>query len=263
MTGYRIIPYHLFSFGIHALLFALVFTFSDIEFFNSDKVPAISKKMRVIGKAIKVDVVAMPKLTIQELKNMNPAPGKILKVEKVKKAPKGGDENTVFKKKVKKTSFADMLKGLSKRNIKKSKTKKVKRKKKVTGTSGNGGIRGKNLKKILALGNQISEGNSYTGGAGVNSGDLFDTYATSVSEVIRQNWKLPGYLLGKDLKCRIQVFISSRGKLLKFKVIESSGNTDYDQRALVAIKKVGSFPIPEKEIAARIAAGDIALAFPL
>lgn len=265
MRGYKAIPYHLVSFGIHAFLFAVIFTFSGMELFSEPKEKTISKKMRVIGKAIKVDVVAMPKMTIQELKKMAPAPGDLAPKVKEKTPPKGGDENTVFKKETKKKSFADMLKGLSQRKV--SKAKKVKQKKRKAPVaqrdSGAGGFKGKNLKKILALGNRISEGNSYTGGAGTNSGDLFDTYATQISEAVRMRWKLPGYLLNKELSCRVQIYISSRGKLLKYKVIESSGNKDYDGRAIAAIQRVNSYPIPQKEIAARVAAGDIALAFPL
>jgi len=263
MKGQRVMPYHLVSFGIHVSLFAVIFIFAGMEFFSESSEKTISKKMRVIGKAIKVDVIEMPRLTIQELKRMAPAPGDIQKTIKKKAAPKGGDENTVFKKEVKKKSFADMLKGLSKRNVTKKKVAKKRRAKPVATNSGAGGFKGKNLKKILAMGNKLSEGNSYTGGSGTNSGDLFDTYAMKISEAVRGKWKLPGYLLGKDLSCRVQVYISSRGKLLKFKILESSGNKDYDQRAIAALKRVGSYPIPQKEIAARVAAGDIALAFPL
>ncbi|EQC50684.1 energy transducer TonB [Bacteriovorax sp. DB6_IX] len=263
MRGYRAVPYHLFSLGIHALLFALVFTFTGTELLSGPKEKAISKKMRVIGKAIKVDVVAMPKMTIQELKKMAPAPGKLDKAPAKKVTSKGGDENTVFKKENKKKSFADMLKELSQRKVKKAKAQPQKKAQKTAQDSGAGGFKGKNLSKILALGNKLSEGNSYTGGAGSNSGDIFDTYATEVSETVRQWWKLPGYLMNKNLSCRVQIYISSRGKLLKYRVIESSGNKDYDDRAVRALQRVGSFPIPQKEIAARVAAGDIALAFPL
>ena len=92
---------------------------------SADKPPKPSKNIRVVGKAIRVDVVSMPKFTLQELKQVVEAKGDGENVvEKKAKEVKGGDENTIFKKEVKKKSFADILKGLSKRNTKKSKQPK-------------------------------------------------------------------------------------------------------------------------------------------
>ncbi|EQC45534.1 TolA C-terminal domain protein [Bacteriovorax sp. Seq25_V] len=247
---------------MHALLFALFFLFSKNSFFSSSH-DVDKSKIRVVGKAIRVDVVAMPKMTIQELKKYDEAPGDInIKPPEPKKVENtGGDENTVFKKEVKKASFADMLKDLSSRETTKSKAKPVARKNEEQ--AGAGGISGDKLKKIMSLGNRISEGSALYGNGGENSGDELDKYALSITDLVRRNWSLPGFLSNKDLSCQIQVFISKTGKLIKTNIIKSSGNTDYDQRALNAILKVGNFPAPSEVIANQISTGQIALGFPL
>ncbi len=262
MVYYRKIPYHLVSFGVHALFFALFFFFSKNSIF-SNSTDVDESKIRIVGKAIRVDVVSMPKMTIQELKKYDEAPGdiNIKPVVKEKVEPQGGDENTVFKKEVKKASFADMLKDLSNRDTSKSKVRPAA--KKDSEKAGAGGINGDKLKKILSLGNKISEGSALYGSGGENSGDELDKYALSITDLVRKNWSLPGFLSNKDLSCQIQVFISKTGSLIKTNIIKSSGNTDYDQRALNAILKVGNFPAPANVIANQISTGQIALGFPL
>jgi colicin import membrane protein len=255
--------YHLLSLVLHAVLFGIggLLTYKIQE--DMDQT-SIAKKMRVVGKSIKVDIVAMPRMTIQELQNAEPAAGKVepVKVEKVKDT--GGDENTVFEKKVKKPSFSDMLKKFSKRNVKKAKVKKFAKKKVDDSQQGAGGIKGKSLKKILALGNRISEGSALTGsGSGENTNDTFDKYAIKVMESVKENWRLPGYLANKDLSCHVQVFIGRNGRLLNTKVVKSSGNSDYDQRAIASVKKTTTFPYPDETIQTRVGTGEIVLAFPL
>lgn len=260
------LKYNSLSLIIHVLIALPLFFVSKNMVSNPQDTKEISKKLRVVGKAIRVDVVAMPQMTIQELKNVKEAAGDGVKPIVKKEAPKGGDENTVFKKEIKKPSFSDMLKNLSQRQVEKNKEKikkKVVKKKGKAGPDRGRSFSDGQLKKVIALGNRISEGSSLYGGSGENSGDIFDRYAVSLMETVRKHWRLPGYLAKKDLKCKIQIFIGKNGEVLKHRVIESSGNPDYDDRALKSINAVGRFDAPAKEIASRIAAGEIALAFPL
>ncbi len=257
--------YHSFSFLIHFIVFALFYVYTRVFDPSFSPTDVDKSKLRIVGKAIKVDVVAMPRFTIKELQTMdNAAPGKSDNTPKAKSKAenKGGDENTVFKKSVKKPSLSERLKQLSQRNVKKEKIRKrvKKTKKKQTG---NDGISGTRLKKILALGNQLSQGEALTGDNVGNSGDLFDQYAILITDLVRSKWTLPAYLADKDLRCTIQVFISKTGKLIRTNKITSSGNSDYDEYALSAIMKVGKFPAPDKNIATRVLSGEIALAFPL
>ncbi len=255
----RMLPYHSVSFTIHLMIVIMAYLYSSLVVDNSKTKVDLSKS-RIVGKSIRVDVVAMPKLTIQELKQMSDAaPGTRSNQPQIKEATSGGDENTVFNKESKEKSFAEKLKELSQRKTKTAK-KLVKKKEAETG---NNGIRGQRLKKILAMGNKISSGESIYGDHGGNSGDLFDLYAIKVTDLVRQNWRLPAYLADKGFRCTIQLFISQSGKLLNAKVISSSASSDYDDFALSAIKKVGAFPKPDNKIARRVVSGEIALGFPL
>ena len=256
----RVMPYHTISFIIHALIVVLAYLYSSLVMESDTPNVVDTSKTRIVGKAIRVDMVAMPKLTIQELKQMNDAaPGTPEPKPVIKEAAKGGDENTVFQKEGKVESFADRLKALSKRKTKNAKVVKKKKKAEV----GNEGISGTRLKKILALGNKISTGESLVGLGNGNSGDLFDQYAIQITDFVRSKWRLPAYLGDKDLRCTIQVFISASGKLLNTKIIKTSGNSDYDNFALGAIKAVGFFPKPDTAISRRVVSGEIALGFPL
>lgn len=258
------LTYQGISFAVHIIVFALVYLLS-----LAPKLLGITtdtSKIRIVGKAIRVDVVAMPSMTIQELKNYEEPAGEevpeIAVKPQEKKEELGGDEKVVFEKQVEKPNFADMMKNLSSRDVKKEKNKispKVESSKK----SGAGGISADHAKKILALGNQLAQGTSLYGQSGANANDLFDKYALGVMEKVRGLWTLPGYLAGKDFRCQVQVFISSEGKLIKAVLINSSSNNDYDERAIAAIKRVVQFELPDSAIAARVSAGQIALAFPL
>lgn len=253
------------SFAIHTLLFGLFyFVGAQTNLFSSDRTD--TSNIRIVGKAIRVDVVAMPSMTIQELKNYEEPAGEETQTPapalEEKKVETGGDENTVFEKEKPQTNFADLMKNLSQRDVKKEKNQPVKK----TGPqkkSGVGGISSENAKKILAMGNQLAQGSALYGASGSNANDVFDRYALAVMEKVRSNWTLPGFLAGKDFRCQVQVFISAEGKLIKTVLLTSSNNSDYDERAIAAIKKIVQFEVPDSSIAQRVAAGQIALAFPL
>ena len=59
-----------------------------------------------------------------------------------------------------------------------------------------------------------------------------------------------------------RIYLNSNGKLEKAEIFESSGNQEYDRRAIQAVM-TSTFPKPEKEIAQKVVAGDILLGFPL
>lgn len=256
--------YQAISFSAHALVFAIFYLFSLSTNLLSPKTD--TNNIRIVGKAIRVDVVAMPTMTIQELKKYEEPAGEDVKepapVVEEKKVETGGDENTVFEKEVQKPSFADLMKNLSNRDVKKenSKPKKTVAEDKKSGA---GGISSDAAKKILALGNQLAQGSALYGAGGENANDVFDKYALGVMEKVKGLWTLPGYLSGKDFRCQVQVFISAEGKLIKAVLISSSNNSDYDERAVAAVKRVVQFEVPDDSIASRVAAGQIALAFPL
>lgn len=214
-------------------------------------------KMRVIGKAIKVDVVAMPKMTYQELKKLSPPPKNKVAKPKVETKDTGGSDKAILKKEKKTKSLADMLSKYATRDVKED-NKPRKKVKKIEEVEDNTDYSG-----VIAAGNKLSEGSSYTGTSSVQAQGAFDEYVLSVMEEVRKYWKLPAYLANLELSCHVQIFINAQGKLLDYKIIKSSGNKEYDNKAISSIRSVKKFPRPDKEITNRLVAGEIVLAFPI
>jgi len=119
------------------------------------------------------------------------------------------------------------------------------------------------MKQILLEGNKISAGESITGDKSEKATATFDRYLQKLPSVVRPYWKLPSYLMGQNFRCRVKIFISRSGDILKTEIFESSGNSEYDQRALSAIKSVKQFPVPDNEILSYVVSGRVVLGFPL
>ncbi len=115
----------------------------------------------------------------------------------------------------------------------------------------------------MIQGNKISEGVSLTGSGASASNGEFERYVDSLPNFIRPHWRLPSYLLGKELRCRIRVYISEDGRLLRAIIHESSGEEEYDNKAIEAVKSASPFPGLGKEYAKRGVDGEILLGFPL
>lgn len=229
------------SFVVLAIILNYLFSLNLFKFNDADY------KIEVIQSAVRVDVVGMPKLTVKELKEAvveAPAKGEEKATEVVKEeAPK--DESA---------SFSSFLSQYSKKNVDKPKGK----------TKGSeNAIDRKKLNNLVLEGNKVSQGTSLVGDSLKQEMTAYTTYVGNLPNLVRPNWKLPSYLMDKDLKCRVRVFISKTGAIIKTEIHESSGTSEFDQRALRAIKEVGSFPTPPNEIVSRLAAGDVILGFPL
>ena len=197
----------------------------------------------------------MPKYTIKELKTMAPPSVKKEKII-VKKRPKSLNKNPIkFKKNVKKKTRNDFLSMLS--SMGQLKKTKIKHKKNALDSH-----RG-DLKKLLLAGNKISEGRALYGQESDIDNSIFSSYIRILPDHVRPNWKLPSYLADKDFKCRVQVFLKGNGELQHLEIFESSGNLEYDKRAIEAVKKSSPFDHIPNEIIDRASKGDIILGFPL
>ena len=242
----------------------------------------LEKKARfaVIKTSIRVDIVAMPKLTKKELKSRSLAPPIRKKVKPVsevrpkvaKKIPVEIDpyDKVFFKEKKKskekkKRDFLSLLKSIGKRKIKDSskkirpRSKAIKRKKTK---DLNNKVR-KELKQLAIAGNILSKGTSIVGDEAAKDPELFEKYALEVRDIVKENWKLPSYLSNKGYKCKIRIFISKNGNLLKTEIYESSQVSDFNKKALGAIYESSPFPEVPESIQKRIIKGDLYLAFPL
>lgn len=241
--------------GVHVLFvgaFAALSLLLGLEFFSSEKYEDIE----LIQSAVRVDVVAMPKLTVQELKNMEPqAPAADTEDEAPKAADAQASSEVEFKTE-KKVELSSLLSSLSSRKVEKAKKRKDQKDKGPA-------LSAKELNSLVMEGNKVSKGQALVGDSlGAAQSDFAD-YVAAIPGHIRPFWKLPSYLLEKELKARIRVFISENGKIIKTQIYESSGVAEFDRRALEALNKAGILPVPEKSIRSRLAAGQVVLGFPL
>ncbi len=252
------------STAIHLFLFIIFYWFGQIqlpEFLMSTK----DINIKLAKASVRVDLVKMPTLTIKELKTLRQlesSGGKQKPI--VEKKEVVTDENAFIKKK-KKQDFMSLLKNLSERQVE-TKVKKVDKKEtKNKGPSGpkiSGAMRGK-LKKLLIAGNKLGSGTAIVGSGDAEAQGALDRYATMLPEHVRPNWKLPSYLINKDLTCRVKLYLAPDGDLIKAEIFESSGDDEYDARALGAVKSSTPFPALPDEIATHGGRGSIVLGFPL
>ena len=226
--------------------------------------------LRLIESSVRVDVVAMPRMSIQELKsielNSQYVPGQEVEVEAPAKQEKAAPEPeakpevadkspTLIQEK--KVSFADMLKQeANKKVVKKAAVKKEERKGLDTGTL-------KELKSLALAGNQLQKGTRLTGTSGTAEATVFGDYTAGLPDHLRSNWRLPSYLLEQDLRARVRVWVGTDGKVLKAEIYETSGNKEFDDRALAAVQKSSPLPVPPDLVKPSVLRGDILLGFPL
>lgn len=247
----------LYSLAAHLLLFLAIFSGGELvkKIFKYNDV-------EVIRSSIRVDVVGMPKFTIQELKKMEAQPVIDSKPEEVKgkKEETQAESQDVIKKDdlviqeqgKKKSSFLNLLNDYS--------SKKVSAKNEIKGTKS--GTGNKNLDSLIIEGNRLSKGSALVGDYTDTQNSEFSAYVQNIPGVIRPFWKLPSYLLDKDLRCRIKIYLSPIGKLIKLELQESSGVPEFDARAEKAIREA-SFPKPSDEVGSRLVNSGIILGFPI
>jgi TonB family protein len=220
-----------------------------------------SEKVTIITSAVKVDVVGMPKMSLQELKNMElPQLGQAaaIALEKSQMTDINAEASKIeFEQTDKRKSVSDLLKSFSQKKLPTNKQLQQK-----AGTLS--GIERGALNKLILEGNKLSQGSSLTGDIGNTPADgVLQSYALALPNAIRPYWKLPSFLLEQNLNCRVRVFIGPSGELLKAEIYTSSGDAEYDQKALDATRRAAPFTRPSDEIAGRMARGEIILGFPL
>jgi colicin import membrane protein len=247
----------LVSFGLHVGVFLLCFAGGEIisKVFKSNDI-------EIIRSSVRVDVVGMPKFTVQELKKMEAQPI----VEQVPEVAKGVKEETkaetedVIKKDdlviqeqgKKKSSFLNILNNYSSQKVSAKSEKKG-----VKAATGN-----KNLDSLIIEGNKLSKGSALVGDYSDEQNSEFSAYVQNLPGIIRPFWKLPSYLLEKDFRCRIKIYLSPTGQVLKLELQESSGQAEFDARAEQAIRSA-SFPKPSEDVGKRLTNSGIILGFPL
>lgn len=235
------------------------------------------KNLELIQASVRVDMVAMPTQTLNELKNLSSGVEEAQKEEKteiekvaekvvIKDEPK--DEPKVVDKTPDTTEAFQEAQAAKKRKDFLSKLKTIGNKKvESEGTQkadkGLYGDKESALKNLVLSGNKLSKGTAMYGDGGGGDLTAFQAYASRLPDLVRPQWKLPSFLMDKNLKCRIRVWLNSNGDVARAVVYQSSGDTEYDQRAVDAVKAAAPFPALKEEFAKRAQSGDILLGFPL
>lgn len=247
----------------HIILVFAVASFTFFGFINQRDLRR--KNLKLVNSSVRVDMVAMPKLTLKELKQISmeidsssgPSPSKKTGQEKSL-----NKSDVVLKKAKKKTSFLDMMKGLSKKKIKTKNLKKTKNSNSKSSKNSNSNRKiDRKLNELILAGNKVSKGSSITGNTGGTNGALED-YAIKVRDAVKINWFLPSYLQNQGYRCLIRIYINENGNLIDSKVVESSGSDEFDSKALLSVRKA-KLSSPSAEILRDVKGGEIILAFPL
>lgn len=278
---------------VHGILVLCALLGSKVAFDLAESERA--KNLELIQASVRVDMVAMPTHTIKELKNISSGMEVVKGEESKEKTPEEkvsekeaaketakeeeakeetkedvNDQSLAFEKEAK-----EKLKAEQKRNDFLSKLKKISNKKVEVPSKGEAnkkventqkGMHGANessLKNLVMSGNKLSQGTALTGDGGSGNLTAFQAYASRLPEYVRPYWTLPSFLMDKSLQCRIRVWLNSSGQVVKASVYQSSGDREYDQRAVDAVKAASPFPELKDEFGQRAQNGDILLGFPL
>lgn len=247
------------SVALHIFLLIIAFIVARILVPSSPKDAALE----MMKASVRVDVVGMPKMTVQELRELqanipkNPPaaevkPAEEKKPEVTEAPPKPDDVVMPEEGKVAKKSLSDMLANYSKKNVVAKKEKKGSKDSKIEG-----------LDSLILEGNKISKGTALVGDVSDTQDAPLVAYAESMLEKIRANWKLPTFLKEQNLQCRIHIWVGVNGQLIKAEIREPSGNADYDNRAMGAIRASSPFAAPEASVADKVSQRGIIVGFPL
>ena len=236
------------------------------------------KNLELIQASVRVDMVAMPTHTLNELKNLSSGVEEAKKEEKapevaqetIKEEPKvepkaekveeetNPDSGVAFEEAAaakKRQEFLSKLKNLGNKKVESEGTQKAEK-----GLYGNQETA---LKDLVLSGNKLSKGTSMYGDGNGAEMTAFRAYASRLPDLIRPHWRLPDFLMGKNYKARIRVWLNMNGEVVRAMVHQSSGDSEYDQRALEAVKSAAPFPALKEEFGKRAQNGDILLGFPL
>ncbi|MFA6236429.1 MAG: TonB family protein [Bacteriovorax sp.] len=256
---------------IHASL--LLFTLIGGKVVVDQQKKLRDANLELVQASVRVDMVAMPKYTLNELKNLSsgveeakkeeptPAlpqePEKIIEAEKPVEKKEIADDPTAFQEanKQKRQSFLSKLKEIGSKKLESAGNQKAEK--------GLYGEKATDLKQLVLAGNKLSKGTAIYGDGNAADMTAFQAYASRLPDLVRPHWRLPSFLLNKNLKARVRVWLAASGDVTRAEIYQSSGDTEYDQRAVDAVRATSPFPRLSDEFAKRGQTGGILLGFPL
>ena len=240
--------------AFHLALILIGFIFSLFLKPSSD-----DAALEILKASVRVDIVGMPKMTIAELRKLD-LPSEVPSEPKLEAAkPKEVETQSEIKpddivmpsSEKPKKALSSFLQSYSSKKVNVKPAKKPGEGKKIDG-----------LDSLILEGNKLSRGTALVGDSSDMADSVFVSYVQIIPEKVKEHWKLPSFLKDQSLQCRIHVWIGPRGEILKTQIRESSGNSEYDNRALNALKAV-QLSVPPAEIVTKLSSRGIILGFPL
>ncbi len=238
--------YYFISFTIHFFLLIFLFIGGEVGFFSFSNDHIVE-----IKSAVRVDMVGLPDKTLKELKS-----------RKIKKNSKKSTK--VASKEIKQdTSDSSLAKVIAEAKKKKISSTDEKNFKKNLNKEDKKDHLDK-IESLVVKGNQLSAGRDMDSNRLAEERDILEEYAENISLKVRTFWQLPVNFKKDDkLVCRLKVFISSKGQLLRVDFYQKSSNEEFNQRALQSIKLAAPFDPPPESVAKIVENGTIILGFPI
>lgn len=262
---------------IHAALVLLTLSGSKVAFEFAQK--QREANLELLQASVRVDMVAMPTHTLNELKNMSSGVEEAKKEEPAtapekteEKPAEKVEEKPVEEKPVEKVAEKDPVEALEEAKeakrvdflskLKKIAGKKIESEGNVKAEKGLYGEKSTDLKNLVLSGNKLSKGTQMYGDGPAGNLTAFQSYKLSVLQKVKPHWKLPSYLLDKKLRCVVRIWVNRDGSLARSAIHISSGDPEYDQRAMESVR-AATFPEVTEELGNRPQNGEILLGFPL
>jgi TolA protein len=254
------------SFYIHCALVLLTLVGGKIVI--SEQLKLRNENLKLIRASVRVDMVAMPTQTLEELKAMTPENQATLEPAKVEVKAEVKPEVKEEVKEVAKAALKNDVQEIAKAEADKrqdflAKLKKLSGKKITKAKPQGPSAEDQQLKKLVLAGNRLSKGTETYGDSNNGEQTAFQTYIARLPQRVKPYWRLPSFLLEKKLKCRVRVWIAMSGQVTRSEIYQSSGDSEYDQKALDAVKSASPFPALSEEFGKHALNGEILLGFPL
>lgn len=201
--------------------------------------------------AIRVDIVDLPDKIVNKANTQKKTPAK--KIEPIKQIkPK---DKPKPKPKPKKKSMTNKV------SLKKSQNTAIERLKaleKLKQEKDTEDTQQAALNKIKEFkGNNLSKGSSLSGVVA----DQQNAYIGLLDNHIKQYWDLPRWLAEENLSCKVQIKIDTNGNLVFRRILESSGNTDFDDIALKTVDNASPFPMPPAGLSGTLETNGVTIEF--
>lgn len=99
--------------------------------------------------------------------------------------------------------------------------------------------------EIAALA-KTAKSTAVTGSEGGTAGasGLVQVYASIVKETVRKNWRYPVFGQKDNLVAKVQIELKSSGEISDIKLLNSSGNVDFDDSVMTALRDTEVLPKP-------------------